>query len=226
MARKQREHRRRGEHRGRGRAQLARIEGQRASKHSATLTAPRVDVSPAALRSGELLEELLAAQVLRDARDLRPQPRGQVVASSSRAFESMSLRRSRNLRTAASSSAVIALTSQSATAPPAAAAARRHGRVALGAGALLAHDERAGDDVAEPLVLARDEDRDDADEVEATGASRSGASGCGWRSPGSRRLARRADDAQAVPALARRAAAGEHLERDVVAKKKTKKTTA
>ena len=112
MAREQREQRRGREHRGRGRAQLARIEGQRASEHSATLTAPGSTSAPLRLRDDEQLEELLvremsagtpatfgrsrAASVVRELRRARP-------VDVAAALE--------ELRTAASSSAVIALTS-------------------------------------------------------------------------------------------------------------------
>ena len=78
--------------------------------------------APLRLRNGELLEELLAAQLIRHARHLRPEPRGEVVASSFRAFQvdlAAALEEAAHRRELLG---VIALVSQSALEPPVEAA--------------------------------------------------------------------------------------------------------
>ena len=92
-------------------------------------------------------------------------------ASPRRAAGVNASRRARNVRTAASSSCVIAETSHSASRRP--GAERRRGQRLLAGRApaaarpaRLAHDQRPRGEVAEPLVAARDEDRDDRRDVE------------------------------------------------------------
>ena len=87
---------------------------------------------------------------------------------------------------------------------------------ALGSRVAFAHDERAGGEIAEPLVVAARDDRDRADEIHVgkeVDQSQHVADQAGDEPD---RLATAAHDPEAGRALAGRASRAEHLEEHVV----------